>query len=119
MLLCYCLTYSALTHLVKTKLIRKPLSSTPSEVDTHHFRVLVNEDVLTCAICLQLLLSPVLTECGHSFCLACAEDLANNGFSCGICHSHQPNFDLPNSSTIETLIEEFLLHSECEEKHGY
>ncbi|MCB0368874.1 MAG: hypothetical protein KDD45_05335 [Bdellovibrionales bacterium] len=35
-------------------------------------RSLVNEEVLECSVCLQLMLSPVLAQCGHSFCLSCA-----------------------------------------------
>ncbi|MCB1084324.1 MAG: hypothetical protein KDK61_08425 [Simkania sp.] len=48
----------------------------------------MDEEVLTCSVCLQLLLSPVQAQCGHPFCLSCAEDLAKNGFACAICHSH-------------------------------
>ena len=56
----------------KHKLIRK----TPAHLQQHphsdRIRSLLNEDLLTCSICLQLLLSPVLAQCGHSFCLTCA-----------------------------------------------
>jgi hypothetical protein len=61
---------------------------------------LINEDVLTCSICLQILLSPVQSPCGHTVCLSCSEDLAIHGFACGICHSHLPSYDLQNSHII-------------------
>lgn len=94
------LTSPILVSIAKHKLIRKTCPPSSSKLNLDQIHSLINEDVLTCSICLQLLLSPVLAQCGHSFCRACAEDLANNGFACGICHSHQPSYDLPSSLVI-------------------
>ena len=94
------LTSPILVNIAKHKLIRKTCPSPSFKPNLDQIQSLINEDVLTCTICLQLLLSPVLAQCGHSFCRVCAEDLANHGFACGICHSHQPSYDLPRSLVI-------------------
>lgn len=73
---------------------------------------MLNEEILSCSICLQLLMCPVLAQCGHTFCLHCSEDLAKNGFACGICHSHLPSYDLQRSSIIEKLLEDYLDNQE-------
>jgi hypothetical protein len=67
------LTYHQLKELVKTKIISKtsPKNSL-SRTNTHNIIELLNEELLTCSICLELLLSPVLADCGHTFCLKCA-----------------------------------------------
>ena len=73
---------------------------------------MLNEEMLSCSICLQLLLFPVLAQCGHTFCRHCSEDLARNGFACGICHSHLPSYDLQQSRIIENLLEDYLDNQE-------
>ena len=55
-------------------------------------------------MCLQLLLKPVLTECGHLFCLPCAEDLAKNNYGCGICRSYEPTYDLTVNKFFQVLV---------------
>ena len=106
-------TSSQLVTLAKQKLIRKDSTHSPPIFTKHHMKQLVTEDILECSICLQLMLTPVLAQCGHSFCLLCAEDLATHGFACGICHTHYPTFDLPNSKVIETLLDKFLGECDC------
>ncbi|XP_041067146.1 E3 ubiquitin/ISG15 ligase TRIM25-like isoform X2 [Carcharodon carcharias] len=49
------------------------------------------EEVLNCAVCLQVYKDPVTLPCQHSFCLKCIEDVWNqavdqDGFSCPQCH---------------------------------
>lgn len=34
----------------------------------------LKEDSLSCPICLELMVRPVLTQCGHAFCLPCLDD---------------------------------------------
>jgi hypothetical protein len=80
---------------------------------------MLNEEILSCSICLQLLLNPVLSQCGHTFCLHCSEDLARNGFACGICHTHLPSYDLQHSHIIEVLLGFFLDNQETLEKQKY
>ena len=100
-----------LALIAKNKLIHKTCEHSCTGPHAAKLRELVNEEVLSCSICLELLLSPVLAQCGHAFCLHCAEDLASHGFACGICHSHHPALDLPSSPVIETLLEDYLLRS--------
>lgn len=80
---------------------------------------LVDEDALTCAVCLQIFLKPVLTPCGHCFCLQCSEDLAINGFPCGICHSQKPSLDLIPSKQMEKLVSIYLGGAAEEEREDY
>lgn len=89
-----------LANLAKTRLIKKTPSHSLPIIHPDQLGALVDDEVLTCSICLQLFMSPVLAECGHPFCLVCAEDLATYGFACGICHSHQPTYDQPGSMVI-------------------
>ena len=37
----------------------------------------LNEDILSCALCTEIFCKPVLLSCGHSICLKCAESLLN------------------------------------------
>lgn len=108
-----------LVHLAKTKLISKTPRDLSEILCADRIRGLVDEEVLTCSVCLQLLLVPVLTQCGHCFCMGCAEDLAKNGFACAICHSHEPTYDLPFSSILETLLQDYLQRSEEEDRQFY
>ena len=92
----------------KTKFISKGRQQLNPQLQSSRISELLSEEILSCSICLQLLLWPAFAQCGHSFCLCCAEDLARNGFACGICHTHLPSYDLQRSPTIEKLVSEFL-----------
>ena len=80
---------------------------------------LVDEEMVSCSVCLQIFLKPVLTSCGHCFCLQCSEDLAINGFPCGICHSQKPTLDLIVSEEVEKLVGIYLQQATSEEKQDY
>lgn len=100
----------------KSKYITKRDRGDKSELILPRISKLLNEEILSCSICLQLLLRPVLAQCGHSYCLFCSEDLAKNGYACGICHTHLPTYDLPYSHTIEKLVNEYLDKQESPER---
>lgn len=74
----------------------------------HRMRLLLSEEALECPVCLQTLLWPVLAECGHHFCLPCAEELARHDYACGMCHSFEPSFELRVDSRFQQLVRAFL-----------
>lgn len=75
--------------------------------------------MLECPICLQLFLKPVLAECGHIFCLTCAEDLAKNDYPCGICHDNEPTYDLTVYHAFQALVNAYLHKCTPEEAQAY
>lgn len=75
--------------------------------------------MLECPICLQLFLRPVLAECGHIFCLTCAEDLAKNDYPCGICHHNEPTYDLTVYRAFQQLVHAYLRGQPQEEGSAY
>jgi hypothetical protein len=51
--------------------------------------------------------------------LSCAEDLAKNDYSCGICHDHEPTYDLTIYKHFEELIKIYLAKCTSEEREAY
>jgi hypothetical protein len=46
----------------------------------------------------------VLTDCGHLFCLPCAEDLAKNNYACGMCRGFEHTYDLSIVKSFQKLV---------------
>lgn len=102
------LTRKQLRDIVKNKMVEKSTLRGRAVISWERLNRFVSEETLSCSICLQLLLKPVLGQCGHTFCLPCAEDLALHNYACGICHSHAPTFDLKICPALEKLVSKYL-----------
>ncbi len=60
-------------HLLKKQLKKRSEDNLPASTNLlNKLDSLVDEETLTCTICLQLFINPVLAQCGHAFCLGCA-----------------------------------------------
>lgn len=107
------LGYKAYRNLVKQKFLRKRKLCVSDETVNIRLKGVMREEMLECPICLQLLLRPVAAECGHVFCLTCAEELANKKYACGICHIHEPTVEVFHHKKFENIIKSHL--QECHE----
>jgi hypothetical protein len=47
----------------------------------------MKEEYLSCPICLDFCIYPVLTECGHYYCLPCFEQAHRLSDTCCVCRS--------------------------------
>ena len=61
-------------------------------------------EILNCPICLETLLVPTLTECGHSFCLPCAEESLRHRGTCSLCRAPLIFDEFSPSPLIEGIL---------------
>jgi hypothetical protein len=78
--------------LIRDRLANGRQTTRHNHPNAHKLRPVLHSETLECPICLQTLLWPVLAECGHLFCLPCAEDLSRHDFGCGMCRNFEPCF---------------------------
>jgi transcription initiation factor IIF auxiliary subunit len=79
------------------------------KLDKDFSKLKINDDIAqyTCPICINLLTKPVHTECGHSFCYNCLEELMENSdseslFRCPMCRAtFSKNFSLNCDKKLE------------------
>lgn len=93
---------------VRAKLAGKRGGCKRETVSAHKLQEVLHEETFECPICLQTFLWPVIAECGHTFCLPCAEKLAQHDYSCGMCHSFEPNYEIRVDSSFQQLVQVFL-----------
>jgi hypothetical protein len=79
--------------IIKARLANGRQTPPHTRPDARRLQAVVQGQALECPICLQTLLWPVLAECGHLFCLPCAEDLGRHDFGCGMCRHFEPCFE--------------------------
>lgn len=48
---------------------------------------LLDSERLTCPVCLEIVVRPLLLECGHSICLQCYEECSNFSLRCSTCRT--------------------------------
>jgi hypothetical protein len=66
---------------MKTKLRRR---STPRKnIAWPQLSTLINEEMCSCVICTQLLIAPVVLDCGHIYCMQCLEEYHET--RCSLC----------------------------------
>lgn len=63
-------------------------------------------DELNCPICLEMLVSPALTTCGHVFCLQCLDESMLFGHNCPNCRENIKGCEPVVCSTLAKLITE-------------
>ncbi|XP_008304408.1 E3 ubiquitin/ISG15 ligase TRIM25-like, partial [Stegastes partitus] len=71
--------------------------------------VLLDQEKLTCSICLDLLKDPVTIPCGHSYCMSCVTNFwdEKKTYSCPQCRqSFKPRPALMKSTVLAELVEE-------------
>jgi hypothetical protein len=59
---------------------------------------------LNCAICLEILVWPVLTGCGHAFCYQCLDESLLFSSNCPICRESIKGHDLVPCALLDSLI---------------
>lgn len=62
---------------------------------------------IECPVCLDMLYSPVSTQCGHNFCLPCLEEVIRNRFyhaKCPICRDILPASGYRVNHMLENLL---------------
>jgi len=55
------------------------------------------------------MIKPTLLECGHAYCAKCLEELMIYKSTCGVCRHIQNDPEFKNSSTLESMIENFII----------
>ncbi|XP_063073591.1 NACHT, LRR and PYD domains-containing protein 12-like [Engraulis encrasicolus] len=95
--------------------VREPptISSGPPQSDSNMFRNILNNSQSRCGLCEQLLSSPVITTCGHSFCRQCisnywAQSGPSGDYSCPQCTQRCRTQPVINP---DTTMAQPLLHS--------
>lgn len=86
------------------------------EPASDRLRQVLQEAALECPICLQTLLWPVLAECGHLFCLPCAEELSRHDYACGMCRNFEPAYEPRVDRRFQHLVRRFLEQGPPEER---
>uniref|UniRef100_A0A672F6U3 E3 ubiquitin/ISG15 ligase TRIM25-like n=1 Tax=Salarias fasciatus TaxID=181472 RepID=A0A672F6U3_SALFA len=71
----------------------------------------LDQDILSCSICLDLLKDPVTILCGHSYCMKCIQDAwvedGKKSFSCPQCRqTFTPRPVLVKNTILAALVEE-------------
>ena len=90
-------------------------SATPEPQGKDHCEVglsqvlpLMTSEELTCPICLEIAVLPTLTDCGHLFCLHCAEDTFITDKACAVCRRLTQNYQFEESQTLKRLIQTYV-----------
>lgn len=77
----------------------------------HLLQAICGVDTFLCSICCEVMVGPTIIECGHSFCVECAEKYADYNTTCPICRNVQQMNEYTVSGTTDGLIKQFA--SQC------
>ena len=66
------------------------------------------KEYLSCPICLDYCIFPVLTECGHHYCLPCFEQAHRTSDSCCVCRASIDTVDFEPSENLKNLFERYV-----------
>jgi hypothetical protein len=62
-------------------------------------------DRLSCSICIEILSTPIILNCKHSFCHDCISNWINNGKECPLCRKKINKSELKESKNLEEEIQ--------------
>ena len=73
---------------------------------------IVTLEKFSCPICLEIMVEPMLTPCGHAFCRPCIEESLLHKNACSLCRE-SISFESPSESKflrkmVEGILEPFL-----------
>lgn len=74
-------------------------------------------DQISCSICYEILVGPVLLSCGHIFCLNCLDRASFLNGQCPLCRHSLDGESYKPSKQLMTLIDNFIAHTFNEVDH--
>lgn len=81
---------------------------------------LVGKEQINCPICLDIMVRPFKTSCGHTFCFSCGEKAILIHHNCCICREPAQLPTLPSEKSVtSTIIKSHVLQLEEKEKKQY
>jgi hypothetical protein len=86
-----------------SKLIVKPIRK-------ERFCSNLKEESVSCPICLEVMARPVVTQCGHAFCLGCIDECflqaaaAAQPLRCCVCRQELKFYDYHESKPLRTVV---------------
>ncbi|MBN3320195.1 TRI35 protein, partial [Atractosteus spatula] len=68
------------------------------------------EDELTCSMCFEIFMNPVVLKCSHSFCKACLEKtwMLNSSRECPFCRRRSSTDNPPLNLALRNIVESYL-----------
>jgi hypothetical protein len=88
----------------------------------------LKEEGLSCPICLELMVRPVLTQCGHAFCLSCIDDFFLRAsrhkdtvsVRCCVCRKGLQFYDYNESASLRGMVALYIRKQASEgERNSY
>jgi hypothetical protein len=80
----------------------------------------VDKEQINCPICLEIVVRPFNTSCGHTFCFSCGEKAIFMLQNCSICREPAQQPTLPSEKSISsTIIRSHVLLLEEKERKNY
>ncbi|XP_051755591.1 E3 ubiquitin/ISG15 ligase TRIM25-like isoform X2 [Ctenopharyngodon idella] len=73
----------------------------------------LSDELLQCHICLEVLIDPVTTSCGHNFCISCIEACweSGQGFLCPFCKEEfESKPELKINAAFKKVVDRFNVH---------
>ena len=77
----------------------------------------MKHDQISCSICYEILVGPVLLSCGHFFCLHCLDKASFRNGQCPLCRHSLDCEDYKPCKQLMTLIDKFIAYGLNEADH--
>lgn len=72
-----------------------------------------------CPVCLELMIHPVLTHCGHAFCLPCLEEALKHKSACSLCRKDLDYSSFSESKLIRDIVQRIASRLREEEEEEF